>query len=155
MLLHYKPNAQTRWYMTYWYNIDGLNISSCNINYPTGINSLRLSDAYMCSTTIGSYDGLSPGRRQTIFCWTNGGILLFWTLRNKRQWNINRNSYISYPLIQKITSENVVWEVSAIFKQILHRGVAFGVIGMIGIQCPLGVNTFLSIYNSQLFHYIT
>ena len=30
-------------------------------------------------TTIGSDNGLSPGRRQAII-WTNAGILLIWTL---------------------------------------------------------------------------
>ena len=42
------------------------------------INLLRQSDAYICvskQTIIGSYNGLSPGRRQAII-WTNAGILL-------------------------------------------------------------------------------
>ena len=41
------------------------------------VNSLRPSDAYMCSklTIIGSDNGLSPDRRQAII-WTNAGILL-------------------------------------------------------------------------------
>ena len=41
-------------------------------------NSLRPSDAYICVgnlTTIGSENGLSPGRRQAII-WTNAEILL-------------------------------------------------------------------------------
>ena len=42
-------------------------------------------------TIIGSDNGLSTGRRQAII-WTNAGILLI--LRNKLQWNLNRNSYI-------------------------------------------------------------
>ena len=40
-------------------------------------------------TIIGSDNGLSPGRRQAII-WTNAGILLIWTLRNKPQWNFNQ-----------------------------------------------------------------
>ena len=43
-------------------------------------------------TTIGSDNGLSPGRRQAII-WTNAGILLFGPLGSK-QWNLNRNWYI-------------------------------------------------------------
>ena len=46
------------------------------------LNSLRPSDAYICVnnlTTIGSVNGLSPGRRQAII-WTNAGILLIWPL---------------------------------------------------------------------------
>ena len=43
----------------------------------TAFKSLRPSDAYICVnklTTIGSDNGLSPGRHQTII-WTNAGIL--------------------------------------------------------------------------------
>ena len=36
-------------------------------------------------------NGLSSGRRQAIF-WTNTGKLL---IRNKIQWNLDRNSYVS------------------------------------------------------------
>ena len=44
-----------------------------------GFNSLRLCDAYtLQQTIIGSYNGLSPGRRQSII-WTNAGILLIRT----------------------------------------------------------------------------
>ena len=43
-------------------------------------------------TIIGPDDGLSPGRRQAII-WTNAGIVN-WNLRNKLQWNFNRNSNI-------------------------------------------------------------
>ena len=44
-------------------------------------------------TIIGSDNGLSPGRRQVII-WTNAGILSIGPLRNKLQWNFNRNSNI-------------------------------------------------------------
>ena len=50
--------------------------------YPSHFNWLRQSDAYICIdklTIIGSDDGLSPERRQTII-WTNAGILLIWPL---------------------------------------------------------------------------
>ena len=44
--------------------------------------------------TIGSDNGLSPGRCQVII-WTNTGIhIVYWTTRNTPQWNVNRNSYI-------------------------------------------------------------
>ena len=41
------------------------------------VNALRPSDAYICASklTIGSDNGLSPGRRQAII-WTNAKILL-------------------------------------------------------------------------------
>ena len=42
-------------------------------------------------TIIGSDNGLSPGRRQAIIlnqCW----YIVNWVLRNKLQWNFNRNS---------------------------------------------------------------
>ena len=56
-------------------------------------------------TIIGSDNGLSPGRRQTII-WTNAGMLLVkCTLRNKLKWNLYRNSYI---YIQENALENVV-----------------------------------------------
>ena len=43
----------------------------------SNVNSLRPSDVYMSINypTIGSYNGLSPIRRQAII-WTNSGILL-------------------------------------------------------------------------------
>ena len=60
-------------------------------------------------TLIGSDNGLSLGRRQAII-WTNVGILLIGTLRNKLQWNFNRNSDIS---IQENAFESVVCEMAA------------------------------------------
>ena len=53
-------------------------------------------------TIIGSDNGLSPGRRQAII-WTNAGILSIGPLRNKLQWNFNRNSNI---FIQKMYFKN-------------------------------------------------
>ena len=44
-------------------------------------------------TSIGSDNGVSPGRRQAII-WTNSGILLIRPAENKLQWNFNWNSYI-------------------------------------------------------------
>ena len=61
-------------------------------------------------TTIGSDNGLSPGRHQAII-WTNAGILLIWTLKNKFQWNCHQNSYIS---IQENALENVIREMATI-----------------------------------------
>ena len=42
---------------------------------------------------IDSDNGLSPGRRRAII-WTNDRILLIFTIRDKLEWTINRNSYI-------------------------------------------------------------
>ena len=63
-------------------------------------------------TTIGSDNGLSPGRRQAII-WTNAGILLFGPLGSK-QWNLNRNWYI---LSQENAFEIVVCEIAAILSR--------------------------------------
>ena len=64
-------------------------------------------------TIIGSDNGLSPGRRQAII-WTNAKILLYWTLRNKLQWNLNQNSNI---FIKENAFESVVCETVAILSQ--------------------------------------
>ena len=61
-------------------------------------------------TIIGSDNGLAPIRRQAII-WTNAGIMLFWTLRNKLQWNFNQNPYI---FNQENAFENAVWKMEAI-----------------------------------------
>ena len=65
------------------------------------INSLIY--ALVSYVTLGSDNGLSPGRRQAII-WNNAGILLIWSYRDKLQWNIKRNSYI---FIQQNAFENV------------------------------------------------
>ena len=58
-------------------------------------------------TTIGSNNGMLPGRRQVII-WTIAVILLIGPLlMNKLQLNFNRNSYIFF---QKKVFENVVWK---------------------------------------------
>ena len=59
-------------------------------------------------TTIGSDNGLSPGRRQAIIR-TNAGILLICTLRNKLQWN-----FWSKIFIEENTLENIVCEIMSI-----------------------------------------
>ena len=64
-------------------------------------------------TTIGSDNGLSPGRRQAII-WTIAGILLFRPLGTKFKWNLNRNSYV---FIQENSFENVVCEMAAILSR--------------------------------------
>ena len=56
-------------------------------------------------TIIGSDNGLSPGTAPSHYlkqCWN----IINWTLRNKCQWNFNRNSYI---FIQENVFENVIW----------------------------------------------
>ena len=62
---------------------------------------------------IGSDNGLSPGRRQAIIR-TSAGTLLYKTLRNKLQWNFNRNSNI---FIQENAFESVVCEKKAILSR--------------------------------------
>ena len=52
--------------------------------------------------SIGSDNGLSPGRRQSII-WTNAGILLIGPSRTKLQWNFNQNSCI---FVQENAFEN-------------------------------------------------
>ena len=64
-------------------------------------------------TSIGSYNGLSPGRRQAII-WTNAGIFVNWTLGNKLRWNFNQNSNIFF---QENPFENVVWNIAAILSR--------------------------------------
>ena len=64
-------------------------------------------------TITDSDNGLSPGRRQAII-WTYAGIFVNWTLRNKFQWNWNRNSYI---VIQENAFENVVRKMVAILSR--------------------------------------
>ena len=67
-------------------------------------------------TIIGSDNVLSPGRREAII-WTNDGILLIrplYIIRNKLQWNCNRNSNI---FIQDNAFENIVCEMAAILSR--------------------------------------
>ena len=58
-------------------------------------------------TIIGSDNGLSPGRRQTII-WTNAGILIIGSLGTNF---LNLNSKI---VIQENAFESVVWKMAAI-----------------------------------------
>ena len=62
---------------------------------------------------IGSYNGLSPGRRQAII-WINARILVIGSLGIKFQWNFNRSQYI---LIQ----ENAFWNVACKMASISSR----------------------------------
>ena len=63
----------------------------------------------------GSDNGFAPIRRQAIIG-TNAGIwnIVNWTLRNKVQWNLNRNSCI---FIQENVYENIVCEMAAILSR--------------------------------------
>ena len=64
----------------------------------------------MCAgdlTTIGSANGLSPGRREAII-WIND---VKWNLKNTLQWNVNRNSYI---FIHENVPENVVCKIASV-----------------------------------------
>ena len=64
-------------------------------------------------TIIGSDNGLAPGRRQATI-WTNAGILLICTPRNKLQRNLNQNSCI---FIQGNAFEIVVGKMVAILSR--------------------------------------
>ena len=59
--------------------------------------------------TIGSDNGLSPGRRKAII-WTNAGILLIGLLGT----NFSEISIESYIFSLKNAFENVVWKTAAI-----------------------------------------
>ena len=63
------------------------------------------------STSIVSYNGLLPGWCKAIM-WTND--MIFWTFRNKLQWNFNWNSYI---FIQETVFENIVCEMATILSK--------------------------------------
>ena len=76
------------------------------------LNSLRPSDAYMHRLTNHHWF------RQWLVAWTAPSHslnqcwnIVNWTLRNKLQWNFNRNSYI---FIQENALENVVCEMASI-----------------------------------------
>ena len=60
-------------------------------------------------TIIVSDNDLAPDRCQAVI-WTSAGVL-FWTLRNKLQWNRHRNSGI---FVQENAFENVVWKMATI-----------------------------------------
>ena len=60
-------------------------------------------------TIIGSDNGLSPSHYLNQ-CWN----IVNWTLRNKLQWNINRNSYI---FIQENAFKNIIWKKAAILSR--------------------------------------
>ena len=64
-------------------------------------------------TIIGSYNGLSPGRRQAII-WTNAELLFIGPLGTKFSEILIENSYI---FIQENTFENVVCEMAAILSR--------------------------------------
>ena len=61
-------------------------------------------------TTIGTDNGLSPGRRPAII-WTNAEILFIGPSKTKLQWNLNRNLYI---FIQENAFKHVAWKMVAI-----------------------------------------
>ena len=65
---------------------------------------------------VGDYwlkNDLPPGRRQAII-WTNAEIVVIWNIKNKLQWNFNRNSHI---FIQENTFETVVCGMAAILSR--------------------------------------
>ena len=115
LILKYQPIWRRRYHCKMW-NLSWI----VPFSWCCAINTLRPSDAYIFVgnlATIGSDNGLSPGRHQAI-TWTNAGILLIgpsWTnLRNKLQWNFNRNSNI---FIQADALQNVVCEMGSILSR--------------------------------------
>ena len=70
---YYKPGLWWLTMLTHW----GLATEACisKLTHWGRVTHICVSKL----TTIGSYNGLSPGRRQTII-WTNAGILLIWPL---------------------------------------------------------------------------
>ena len=78
-------------------------------------NSLRPRDAYIGGQTNPqcSDNGLSPVQRQAIYLnqWWN---IVYCTLRNKLQWNFNRNTNI---FIQENVLETVVFETASILSR--------------------------------------
>ena len=71
------------------------------------INSLRPSDAYMRRQTNQHWTAPSHYLNQ---CWN----IVNWTLRNKLQWNFNRNEYI---FIRENPLENFVCEMASILSR--------------------------------------
>ena len=61
-------------------------------------------------------------------CWN----IVNWTLRNKLQWNFNRNSYI---FIQENAFENVVWKMAAILSR--PQCVKFFLLRVAWVMCSL------------------
>ena len=64
-------------------------------------------------TTIGSDNGLSPGRRQANIC-TNAGILLIGPLGTNFSENLIEIYTFSF---RKMHFENIVWEMASILSQ--------------------------------------
>ena len=93
-IIHRLPSLQTnRRLLTHWGRVTHICVSELTI--------------------IGSDNGLSPGRSQAIICICCGDIVN-WSLRNKLQWNFNRNSNI---FIQENALEHVVCEMASILSR--------------------------------------
>ena len=89
--------------------------TSAILFWPLCVNSMRPIDAYICiaigdPTIIGSDNGLLPGWRQAIICFD----IVYWTLRNKFQWNSNQNASI---FIQESAFEYAVCKMVIILSQ--------------------------------------
>ena len=90
-------------------------VNTRNYRQPHRVNSLRPGDAYMRQKTS------QHCFRQWLVAWPAPSHYLNqywdivnWTLRNKLQWNFNRNSYI---FIQENAFQNVVWKMAAILSR--------------------------------------
>ena len=88
---------------------------NCQFSDTQIVNLLRLSDAYMGQSTNHHWfrqwlvTWLAPSHYLNP-CWN----IVIWTLRNKLQWNLNRNSNI---FMQENIFENVVWKMAAILSR--------------------------------------
>ena len=81
---------------------------SCDSQSPRFAHWGRVTHICIGKLTIGSDNGLSPGRSRAII-WNNVGNSVNWTLRSKLQWNCNRNINI---FIKENAFESVVCEMS-------------------------------------------
>ena len=79
-------------------------------------NSMKSADAYIYAlqnqVIVSLGNNLSPVRRQAIHYLNQHWIILIWTLRNKLQWNLNKNTTV---FIQQNAFENVICKMAAIF----------------------------------------
>ena len=79
---------------------------SCNLTHWGQVTHICVSKL----TITGSDDGLSQPNHYLNQCWN----IVNWTLTNKLQWNVNRNSYI---FIQENVSKNVVCKMADMLSQ--------------------------------------
>ena len=79
---------------------------------------------------LGALDGAKPLSEPS---WN----IVNWTLRNKLQWNLNRNSYI---FIQENTFEHVIWKMAAILSGTQCVKLSFGRLSHFATALSIVVN---------------